>query len=189
MYRLVLATFFAMPSIALAQGAAHEHRPGMNHPAPIEATGSLALTEPGQATFAAIQEIVSLLEADPDTDWSTVNIDALHRHLVDMDNVTLRAEVETTRVDSGFRYVVTGAGAVRDSIARMVKGHAATASGANGMTMVAEDHPGGAVMIVTAARPEDRIKLAGLGFFGLMTFGAHHQAHHLMIATGQGVHD
>ncbi|NQV81725.1 MAG: hypothetical protein HQ495_14300 [Alphaproteobacteria bacterium] len=188
MYRLVFALILAMPSIALAQQSGHEHRPGMDHAVPAETTGSPAPTEPGQATFAAIQEIVSILDADPDTDWSTVNIDALRRHLVDMDNVTLRAEVETAKVDGGFRYVVTGSGPLGNSIARMVKAHAATTSGANGMTMVAEDNPGGAVMTVTAARPEDRIKLAGLGFFGLMTLGAHHQEHHLMIASGQGVH-
>ncbi|RTM12059.1 MAG: hypothetical protein EKK33_18550, partial [Bradyrhizobiaceae bacterium] len=52
-------------------------------------------TQPGQDAFAAIQEIVQILEADPHTDWSKVNIDALREHLVDMSNVTLAAQVKT----------------------------------------------------------------------------------------------
>ena len=46
-------------------------------------------TQPGQGAFAAIQEIVEILAADPKTDWSKVNIDALRQHLIDMNNVTL----------------------------------------------------------------------------------------------------
>ena len=42
-------------------------------------------TEPGQAAFGAIREIVGVLLTDPMTNWSKVNIDALRRHLVDMD--------------------------------------------------------------------------------------------------------
>src|SRR6516165_7172350 len=38
----------------------------------------------GQDAFGAIQEVVQILEADPTTDWSKVNIDALRQHLVDM---------------------------------------------------------------------------------------------------------
>ena len=41
-------------------------------------------TMPGQDAFGAIQETVSLLEADPATDWSKVNIAALREHLIDM---------------------------------------------------------------------------------------------------------
>ncbi|MFX5914869.1 hypothetical protein ABTE45_18800, partial [Acinetobacter baumannii] len=52
-------------------------------------------TQPGQSAFAAILEIVALLEADPATDWSKVNIEALRQHLIDMDNVTLRADVKS----------------------------------------------------------------------------------------------
>ena len=32
-----------------------------------------------------------ILEADPTTDWSKVNIGALREHLIDMDEVTMRA--------------------------------------------------------------------------------------------------
>jgi len=52
-----------------------------------------APTQPGQAAFGAMQEIVALLQADPTTDWSKVDIDALRQHLIDMDEVTIRAAI------------------------------------------------------------------------------------------------
>jgi hypothetical protein len=70
----------------------------------------------------------------------------------------------------------------------MVAAHAATMSGANGMTMVAEDHPGGAVMTVTVGDSADLAKLKGLGLFGIMVLGMHHQQHHLMIAVRHAPH-
>jgi len=39
------------------------------------------------------------------------------------------------------------------------------------------------------APPKDAAKLKGLGSFGLMTLGMHHQIHHLMIARGQNPHE
>jgi len=48
--------------------------------------------EPGQDAFGTIQEIVQILEADPKTDWSKVNLEALRQHVIDMNEVTLKAE-------------------------------------------------------------------------------------------------
>lgn len=145
-------------------------------------------SQPGQAAFAAIQEIVDILVADPNTDWSTVDIDALRRHLVDMSNVTLHANVDTIPVDGGIRYEVTGSGEVRGSIRRMIEAHAATMNGRDGWSYQREDRPQGAAMTVIVADPADRAKLRGLGFFGVLALGMHHQAHHLMIATGHAPH-
>ena len=50
--------------------------------------GCAVATQAGQGAFAAIQEVVEILAADSNTDWSKVNIDALRQHLVDMNNVT-----------------------------------------------------------------------------------------------------
>lgn len=188
MIRYVLAAaVLAVPLVALAQ----THSPAMDHrahAAAIEQPLAAMPTQPGQDAFAAIQEIVAMLVADPNTDWSKVDIDGLRRHLVDMNNVTLYAEATATPTENGVRFLVTGTGSVRESIRRMVKAHAETMSGANGMTIVAEDHPEGAVMIVTVENPADLPKLKGLGFFGVMTLGMHHQAHHLMIAAGRAPH-
>ncbi|MGE3626991.1 MAG: hypothetical protein AB7G34_11525 [Hyphomicrobiales bacterium] len=188
MIRYVLAAaILAVPLAALAQ----THTPAMEHErhgAAIEKPVASMPAQSGQGAFAAIQEIVAILDADPDTDWSKVDIDGLRRHLVDMSNVTLYAEVTATPAESGVRFAVTGTGPVRESIRRMVKAHAETMSGTGGMTFIAEVHPEGAAMTVTVENPADLPKLKGLGFFGILTLGMHHQAHHLMIAVGQGPH-
>lgn len=192
MIRLVLAAAlatFAAPASA-ETGAQHGHTAHMQpaqETAPVQ--GGAAPREPGQSAFAAIQEIVTLLDTDPQTDWSAVDIPALQSHLIDMSNVTLQAKVQSTPVDGGYRFVLTGEGDVRDSIRRMVTAHAATMSGVRGFSYETEATSDGAVMIVRAGDPAGLQMLAGLGFIGVMTLGAHHQEHHLAIASGHGPHD
>jgi hypothetical protein len=48
-------------------------------------------TLPGQDAFGAIQEIVRMLEADPKTDWSKVDLETLRQHLIDMNDEIGRA--------------------------------------------------------------------------------------------------
>ncbi|MEQ9329501.1 MAG: hypothetical protein RJQ21_19625 [Rhodospirillales bacterium] len=168
----LLALAFTTP--AMAQHAhGHAGQPGGMTAGPAE---------PGQSAFAAIAEIVALLRADPATDWSRVDIEALRRHLADMDNVTLRAAVAATASPEGAIFDVTSADpSVSASIRRMVIAHAATMSGVDGMAMIASETGGGARLAVTGPEPA---MIRGLGFIGLMTVGMHHQQHHLMLAKG-----
>ncbi|RVU81575.1 hypothetical protein EOL70_26420 [Leucothrix sargassi] len=53
-------------------------------------------------------------------------------------------------------------------------------------TINTETNITGVTMTTTVKRKSDKSKLKGLGFFGLMAMGSHHQPHHLMIATGLG---
>jgi hypothetical protein len=160
----------------------------MHHHAMMEAGdgGPITPTQGGQGAFAAIQEIVAILEADPKTDWSKVDIEALRQHLIDMDAGTLRSESKTEPVDGGVRFVVTGAGPVRDSIRRMIFAHAATMNGVGGWRMSAAEIDDGATLTVLAP-PKDATKLKALGFIGVLTLGMHHQMHHLMIAKGEAL--
>ena len=151
--------------------------------------GAGAPVQPGQGAFAAIQEIVGILEADPDTDWSKVDIEKLRRHLVDMDNVTVRASVSGEAMAKGMRYTVSGEGAVADSIRRMALAHAETMDGAGGWHFAAAATADGAILIVESDDPEDAAMIRALGFIGAMTRGAHHQSHHLMIARGSAPHE
>lgn len=140
-------------------------------------------TEAGQDAFAAIQEIVDLLEADPDTDWSRVNIDALRDHLIDMHLVTLYAQVEKETINGGAQYQVTGEGRTVGAIQRMVTAHAQQMSNDTDWTADTEERDNGVVLTVTADSDDDVAKVRGLGFAGFMALGDHHQPHHLMMAT------
>jgi len=179
---LALTPFAAFAQMADSHGMMMDHHAMMvSHPA------GGAPTEPGQSAFAAIQEIVTLLEADPKTDWAKVDIEALRRHLIDMDNVTLHAQVRNEKVEGGDRFVVTGTGAVRDSIQRMALAHAATMDGVDGWRFQAVATDDGADLTVLVPA-KDLAKLQALGFIGVMTRGMHHQMHHLMIARGEHPH-
>jgi hypothetical protein len=70
--------------------------------------GLTAPTMPGQDAFGAIQEIVRMLDADPKTDWSKLDLEALRQHLVDMSEVTLKADAAAKPIDGGLEIAVTG---------------------------------------------------------------------------------
>ena len=164
--------------------------PGMQHHAHDAMSQDAAAVphEGGQAAFAAIQEIVTLLAADPHTDWSKVDIEALRQHLIDMDNVTLHAHAVSEAVDGGIRFLATGEGPVVGSIRRMVFAHAKVMNGVGGWTYEASEIANGAALTVTVADTADIAQVKALGFIGVMAKGSHHQAHHLMIASGRDPH-
>jgi hypothetical protein len=191
MVRTTLAVLLILPAALSAQTpppASHQHVPGMVHPAGTEPAAPAA-TEPGQAAFAAIAEIVKILEADPTTDWSKVDVEALRQHLMDMDDVTMRAAVRATPTAGGLTMEVTGAGRVAEAIQRMVTAHAPMLEGAGPWRATAAPISGGVRFTVVARDTADAptvARIRALGFIGLMTQGAHHAEHHLMIAKGMG---
>jgi len=180
-------------TVSATQGLGQElHQHGgenhaMHHAVAQDAGLPEGVHEGGQAAFAAIQEIVAILMADPATDWEKVNIEALRQHLIDMDNVTLRAEVSMQDIDGGARFEATSTvPPVTASIRAMVPAHVATMNGVEGWSMTAEEIPGGAALVVTGG---DAQRIRALGFIGIMTVGMHHQAHHLALAKGVNPHD
>jgi hypothetical protein len=76
---LLISTFLAtMSCISIAQTM--DHRKMKHGTGSVMEMNTGVPTEPGQSAFAAIQEIVVLLEAGPTTDWSKVNLEPLcHR--------------------------------------------------------------------------------------------------------------
>jgi hypothetical protein len=141
----------------------------------------------GQDAFAAIQEVVQMLEADPQTDWSKVDIAALREHLIDMNEVTLRAAAYERPLGNGVEIIVTGEGRTADAIKRMVPAHASALS-ATGWNAKTEDLPNGVKLVVTSDDTAQVTKLRALGFMGIMVQGSHHQPHHLMMAKGEHPH-
>lgn len=146
-------------------------------------------TEPGQGAFATIAEILTLLRADPQTDWQRVDINALREHLIDMDRLTLDSHAEQRETDnSRIEFRVRGEGRTREAIQRMVPAHApfvAAETGWKTHTSLSDD---GVLLIVETADPADLQMLRAIGFYGFMALGAHHQPHHEAMARGQAVH-
>ena len=142
----------------------------------------------GQAAFGAMAEVVRILEADPATDWSKVDMERLRQHLIDMDEVVLRASVKATQVPGGLSMDVTGAGRTVQSIRAMVIPHAAELDAMPPWSAKAESIPDGVRLTVVARDPGDAkavARIRGLGFAGLLAQGAHHGPHHLAMAKGE----
>lgn len=142
---------------------------------------------PSQAAFATISEIVRKLKADPSTDWSKVNIEALRQHLIDMDDVVMRSSVKQTNVDGGVSLDITGAGKVADAIRRMGASHAHALDQEGVYAAKSTEIDGGVRLVITAKMASDAKTVAmirGMGFAGLMTEGDHHAAHHMEVARG-----
>ncbi len=162
---------------------------GMEMPA-ISHGGALAQTVPslpGQDAFGAIQEIVRILDADPHTDWSKVDLEALRQHLIDMNEVTLRAAAAPKQVPGGLRIAVTGRGRTIGAIQRMVADQAKEIEHAHldGWSAGTEKLSNGVILTVTAKTPKEIAHIRGLGFIGIMASGSHHQLHHLAMARGE----
>jgi hypothetical protein len=166
----------------MMQGRMMEGHQGMHGGMQSGAAGQP--TMPGQEAFGTIQEIVQILEADPTTDWSKVNIAALREHLIDMNEVTLHAIASERALDNGIEIAVTGEGRTLEAIKRMVPAHVGELA-KMGWNAKMEDLPNGVKLSVTTNDPKQVIKLKALGFMGIMVQGGHHQPHHLMMAKGE----
>jgi hypothetical protein len=142
----------------------------------------------GQGAFGAMAEVVRTLEADPATDWSKVNMEALRQHLIDMDEVVLHASVKATQVPGGLSMDITGAGRTAQSIRAMLVPHTAELDTMPAWSAKAESIPDGIRLIVIARDPGDAktvARIRGLGFAGLLVQGGHHGPHHLAMAKGE----
>jgi len=142
----------------------------------------------GQGAFGAIAEVVGTLEADPATDWSKVDIERLRQHLIDMDEVVMRATVKATQVPGGLSMDVTGRDRTAHSIRAMLIPHAAELDAMPAWSAKAEQISGGVRLVVVARDPADArtvARIRGLGFAGLLVQGGHHGPHHLAMAKGE----
>jgi hypothetical protein len=176
------AAIIVASALVFAQDRSH-----MDHAGHVHGGEATVPAMPSQDAFGTIQEIVRILEADPATAWSKVNIGALREHLIDMDEVTMRARASERAIANGVEVTVTGEGRTLAAIKRMVPAHALELA-ALGWSASTEELPNGVKLVVTASEPREAIKLKALGYMGIMVQGAHHQMHHLMMAKGEFTH-
>ena len=175
----------AASTVVFAEDPSH-----MDHAHHMQGTEAVIPTMPGQDAFGAIQEIVRLLETDPNTDWSAVNLEALRQHLIDMNDVTLKADAQPKPIEGGLQIAVTGEGRTVAAIQRMVTAHAheIERTHLNGWSATTDVLPNGVALRVTAADGREAAHIRGLGFIGIMASGPHHQPHHLAMARGEHIH-
>ena len=188
--RPIAASFAAIALAAVCIGApAHaQMATAMDHASHAAAPTTPALA--GQAAYAALAAIVATLEADPTTDWSKVNMEALRQHLIVMNDVIMGARTLQSNVAGGARMDVTGDGRVAESIRTMLHAHARMMDGMGAYRTTVDDIPGGARFTVTASDSRDEkttARIRALGFSGLLTLGDHHAQHHLALARGQAM--
>ena len=187
------AALVVHPPLAVAQQSGDvmpNDQMQMMHQQMVPGSQTTTPTMPGQDAFGAVQEIVRILEADPKTDWSKVNLEVLRQHLIDMSEVTLKADAVTKPIDGGIEVTVTGTGRTVEAIQRMVpaQAHQVDQTHLNGWSAKTEPLPNGVLLTVTAGDPQQVQHIRGLGFIGFMASGSHHQAHHLAMAKGEFVH-
>jgi hypothetical protein len=157
----------------------HQH---MQTPSPLTAAGN--------DVFGTIQEAIQKLDADPHTDWSKVNLEALRQHLVDMQNFTLHVEVlSQTPIAQGTKAEVrpTTKGS-EASLKRVFAAHPAQLKRETGWDMHVAKRGDIFVLTVTTPNEAEVDRLRGLGYIGVMALGAHHQVHHWGMVRGESPH-
>ncbi len=184
---LLSATILVASSASVGR-AQHDGRSHRLHADPTSAREAPGPTETGEAAFAAVAEIVAILSSDPETEWSRVDIDALRAHLVDMSELMLRAEVETTEEPNGLRMRVSLDGRAGEAALRMVPAHGPVLSAETGWSTDVAFDDDAFVWTVEDPTGADVSRIRALGFFGLMATGDHHRPHHIAIARGERGH-
>lgn len=174
----------ALVSLSLWAAEKHSgHTPGMNHGAMTN--DGVQPQEGGQATFAALIEIVAMLEQDAETDWDTVDIDDLRVHLLDMNHLILGTEATTSTIgDDQIRFDIRGTEKSIPSIHRMAPAHSRFIEQSRGWKIEPELNDDGATLTITVEDAAALSRLSALGFYGFMSLDSHHQAHHYQMAIG-----
>ena len=184
---LLVAAFAA----AQRHGAANtDHAGHLAHGADATSTDRSAtpLTEPGQGAFAALSEAVAALAADPNTDWSRVDVAGLREHLVQMDSLITDTVAEARAIDGGHEFTVRGEGRALEAIRAMVPAHARVLEAGVGWETEVEPIGDGAILRVRSDDAVERERIGALGFHGAMVTGDHHREHHWTMVRGGEPH-
>lgn len=179
----------ALASLAMPLHAQHH---GNHHSEPTHRSGTAGtpLHAPGHAIFGTVQEAITALEKDPDTDWSQVDVDALRRHLIDMHHVAMNVElVEKRSIENGSEIRVRPMhDAARAALKRVLDAHPHMLKQETGWSMDVDRDGEAFVLRTTAQAPADVAKIHALGYMGLLAYGDHHQRHHWHMVRGHHPH-
>jgi len=145
------------------------------------------LTMPGNEIFGTIQEVVHKLEADPNTDWSKVNLEALRQHLLDMKAFTEEVQVINKKpIPDGVEIQVRPeTKRAQGALKKLFMMHPHMLKEEKGWDMKARLNDNTWTLTCTTKNPAEVEEIRGLGYIGLIAEGSHHQYHHWLIATGK----
>lgn len=145
------------------------------------------LSMPGNDIFGTIQEVVQKLEANPNTDWTKVDLEALRQHLLDMKAFTEEvAVIEQKPITNGTEIQVRPeTERAGKALKRLFSMHPAMIKKEKGWEMDAKRDQNKWTITCTTENNSEVEKIRALGYIGLLAEGAHHQLHHWMIANGQ----
>lgn len=118
----------------------------------------------GQASFAAISEVIEILENNPHTNWKTANIDALRSHLNDMNLVMTKAAATTNRYQDHVTFEITGQADVIPSVQQMTMAHAQVLTHETEWTVIAKPNANGAILTLKSNDTVAIEKIAAMGF-------------------------
>ena len=183
---LIACTLFALPASAETTAQAMP----MQHSGHQTSSSAGALTESGTDIFATVQEVIARLNADPDTDWSKVDLEALRQHLRDMFQFSYNVDVLSRQpMEKGVKILVKATNLRADkALARVLQAHPMMLKMETGWTMQSRRQKDGYEITVTTSKPSEVDKIRGLGYIGLLAYGSHHQAHHWAMVTGHNPH-
>lgn len=187
---LIVTALLGGTVYASAQTLHSAHNDAMDHATHVQnqSLQNTILTETGQGAFAALSEVVRVLEADPDTNWGKVDLMDLRAHLVDMDRLVSDTIVKETALPDGLSAMAKGDIDTIATLRRMVPAHAAQLAQDDRWTVESIDAENGVELRVTSSDPAVVARIKGLEFFGLMASQDHHREHHMMMARGQDAH-
>lgn len=146
------------------------------------------LEMPGNEIFGTIQEVVQKLEADPTTDWSKVDLEALRQHLLDMKAFTENVSVTNKkRIEKGVELrVKPETPRATNALKRLFAMHPAMLKKEKNWTMRTASYGKNQWTITVTTDDKSEVeKINALGYIGILAEGAHHQMHHWMMATGK----
>ena len=177
--RKVLKYVFVVIAISMMQSVQAQHQHLMQD--------SISLKMPGNEIFGTIQEVVQKLEADPNTDWSKVDLEALRQHLLDMKAFTEEVNVISKKpIDNGVEVRVEPQNERGgEALKRLFSMHPQMLKMEKGWDMTAKQNGKQWIITCTTNQRSEVEKIRALGYIGLLAEGSHHQMHHWMIATGR----
>src|SRR5699024_219134 len=151
------------------QSKHHKHHQSQLMETPLRLTGS--------DVFDAIQEVVEQLKANPNTDWSKVDLESLRQHLIDMKAFTEEVEVvEQGSIENGVKKTVKAeTERAEKALNHMLEMHPKMMKVERGWDMTAEQKDGFWEITCTTSDASEVEMIRGLGYIGILVEGAHHQ--------------